>query len=912
MNNGRKVRNAILAGTILMGITAPAINVGWQSSQSAVVFADETSDSVATWMPDTALQDAVQAALGADVPLTQAALANLQTLDLSFSGVTNLSGLEYATHLTKLDLSGTAIDNIAPLANLHELTDLNLRLNKATTMPNLAPLATTAIQKLNLVGDDYGEQFEQLQALSDLHQLTDLDLQSNQLTQLPPISDLTQLQSLGLAGNKLTSIQDLAKLTNLTTLKVNSNQLTDLSTLVNFPKLETVSLGNNPVNDLTPLSQLTQLKAATLSQMGLTNASLAPLKNLVNLTRLSLDFNDQLSDLTPLANLTQLAYLNVSKSLVADLTPLQNLTQLTELRLENTQVANLAPLANLKQLQALSLLRSKVMDLSPLQALGNLTSLNVKSQTVTLPTLTYASNEVAPTATIFATDIDGTKIPVTYQSGIPATINQENVTFSAPTENGSSWLAWQNANTTGLSKNFTGTVEQPLQITTAVPTEKTVGLRTLKGDGSGGTSVAANFIQPTAVLQTQADGTTNLIVTAKLPESYGEDSLAFSDAKTLSINKVGDELVMTYAFALNTDQLSQKKLLANMHVNIPSIGYDHWYDVYFEYVDDATAPQTYSTTVKYVDAKTNAVLKTTDVTAELGQQVTIDLPDLAGYTAPKTAPVFTQGLDNVVQTVRYTPKSYIYTYVIRNSKNNQLVKTIQIKHDFATNGTDQLAVAGYQTVSAPYKVTKAANQTITIKAVPKTYPTTYRYINSRTGKVIKTVTKSYYTGQKITVTPPAIAGYATPKKMQTTAVAKARTLTIAYQPKTYTTTYKYLDSRTGKTIKTVKKTYYTGQITTKYQPAIAGYTTPKAAKLTAQAKNQTLTIKYTPKKYTITYKYVNAKNHKALVKNKVVKNVAYSSTQKPKALTIKGYKAKAVKAFTVKKSQTYTIYYTKK
>ncbi|HEY4399083.1 MAG TPA: NEAT domain-containing protein [Lactobacillaceae bacterium] len=227
------------------------------------------------------------------------------------------------------------------------------------------------------------------------------------------------------------------------------------------------------------------------------------------------------------------------------------------------------------------------------------------------------------------------------------------------------------------------------------------------------------------------------------------------------------------------------------------------------------------------------------------------------------------------------------------------------------------ALAGYDDVDARGTVQITGDNTVGLEVKRHAYKITYTYVNTKTAKQMKTSSATVLFGQNAYKGISVPAGYTAATTKSVIGVDQSgQLLTSSYKvpltPKTYTTTYKYIDSRTGKTIKTVKKTYYTGQTTTKYQPAITGYTTPKAAKLTAPAKNQTLKIKYTPKKYTITYKYVNVKNHKALAKNKVVKNVAYNSTQKPKAITIKGYKAKSVKAFTVKKSQTYTIYYTKK
>jgi internalin A len=565
--------------------TAMAINAGQHGVmyQTADMVFDlekaELQPDVASWMPDQGLRAWVQDALGKEVPVTQLALQRINALDLSFSDVVDLTGLSYAKNLKTLDLSGTSVADIQPLADLSQLTTLSLRLNKADSLPDLAPLTTTGIQSLNLVGNDYGKEPEKIASLAEFDQLEELDLQGNGLTTLPPVTELKHLKMLGLAGNKLTNIDGLAKLTGLTSLKVNSNQLTDLSSIAHLTALEILSAGNNPVNDLTPLANLKQLKQATLSQMGLVDKSLDALKNLTQIERLSIDFNDQLTDLSALADLQQLTYLNFSKSLVADLTPLQKLSHLTELRFQNTQVSDISVLQGLDQLGKLNFLRSKVFDLSPLAHL-KLTELNAKNQTITLPTLQYPKQGNQMTQTIFATDIDGRKIPLTFNEGIAATVDGTAVTFKNVTTDGTSYFSWGES-----GDAFTGTVEQPIAITDQVDmTSREVGLRTLKGDGSDGTSVAANFVQPTAKLATDAQGDGTLTITIKVPTSYGEDSIEFADAKRVTSYKVGNEYMMTFEFDVTKSEIADK-IPAKMHVNIPSYGYNHWYDVFFKVVE---------------------------------------------------------------------------------------------------------------------------------------------------------------------------------------------------------------------------------------------------------------------------------------------------------------------------------------
>ena len=88
--------------------------------------------------------------------------------------------------------------------------------------------------------------------------------------------------------------------------------------------------------------------------------SLAPLKNLTNLTVLDLNFN-AVSDLTPLRNLRKLIALSLEENKITDISPLADLTNLEHLFLGghhysrppwvgNNEITSLAPLQNLRNL----------------------------------------------------------------------------------------------------------------------------------------------------------------------------------------------------------------------------------------------------------------------------------------------------------------------------------------------------------------------------------------------------------------------------------------------------------------------------------------------------------------------------------------------------------------------------------
>jgi len=123
-------------------------------------------------------------------------LAELTELDIRNQGnFTNLSGLEYATGLTKLLLPRNGLRDIS--------------------------------------------------ALSGLTDLTRLELPGNNITDLTPLSGLTNLQRLVLGYNAITDISPLRNLTALEALYLRSNRIVDITPLV-----ENTGLGSGDVLSL--------------------------------------------------------------------------------------------------------------------------------------------------------------------------------------------------------------------------------------------------------------------------------------------------------------------------------------------------------------------------------------------------------------------------------------------------------------------------------------------------------------------------------------------------------------------------------------------------------------------------------------------------------------------------------------
>ncbi len=259
---------------------------------------------------DANLRAVIADALGKapNATITKGEMTTLTSLDgynyNSYSaGIRDLTGLEFATNLTELNLA----DN-------HLITDLSV----------LSGL--TKLRKLVL----YGNQITDISALRGLTNLTELSLGSNQITDISALRGLTNLTRLYLGGSTLTDISALRGLTNLTILGLGSNQITDISALRGLTNLTELSLGVNQITDISALRGLTSLRRLRLGSNQIMDIS--ALRGLTNLRDMWLESN-QITDISALRGLTSLRRLWLGVNQITDISALRGLTNLTWLNL---------------------------------------------------------------------------------------------------------------------------------------------------------------------------------------------------------------------------------------------------------------------------------------------------------------------------------------------------------------------------------------------------------------------------------------------------------------------------------------------------------------------------------------------------------------------------------------------------
>ena len=273
-------------------------------------------------IPDANLRAAVRAALGikTSTRITIDAMRDLITLNAAQLGITDLTGLEYATNLRSLSVGGNQISDLTPLAYLTSLRGLYIGQN----------------------------------LISDIN----------------PLANLTNLRRLGMLHNQIGDISVLAGLVNLKYLRLGGNPIADTSPLESLPNLSDVDI------EIPSLIPDAKLRAAVHAALGIEpnlRITIDAIKDLTTLIATKLG----ITDLTGLEYATNLTHLYLRQNLISDVNPLAHLTNLKRLEMFRNQVSDISVLSGLVNLEYLRLAGNPITDTSPLRSLPKLTNVDV-------------------------------------------------------------------------------------------------------------------------------------------------------------------------------------------------------------------------------------------------------------------------------------------------------------------------------------------------------------------------------------------------------------------------------------------------------------------------------------------------------------------------------------------------------
>jgi internalin A len=307
---------------------------------------------------DTGLEAAIRTARHITKrPIYPSDLRKLTSLEAEAENVSDLTGLEYCTGLTKLFLSDNQIDDISPVTSFTRLMYLDLSGNQ---MDDISPVAN--LTNLTYL-DVSGNQMDDISPVANLTNLTYLDVSGNQMEDISPVANLTSLTYLDVSGNQISDISPVANLTSLTYLDVSGNQISDISPVANLTSLRYLDLSGNQISDISAVGSLMSLGEFYLSRNQINDIS--ALVSLTGLRELYLSHN-RISDVSALASLTKLTELYLSSNRISDVSALTSLTSLGDLSLADNQVDDISPLANLSNLTLLNLSNNQISDIQSL------------------------------------------------------------------------------------------------------------------------------------------------------------------------------------------------------------------------------------------------------------------------------------------------------------------------------------------------------------------------------------------------------------------------------------------------------------------------------------------------------------------------------------------------------------------
>ena len=179
-------------------------------------------------------------------------LVRLVKVDINVPNQQVAGGVVPDPHLAGAVREALKLTNLQPITKqvMKQLTNLSSEIGQIKDLTGLEH--ATQLKRLNL---GYN-QIRDISHLTGLTHLTFLFLNGNGISDISPLAKLTQLKELWITHNQISDISPLAELTELEMLALDKNQISDISPLAELTKLKRVSLGRNPIADVEPLRRL--------------------------------------------------------------------------------------------------------------------------------------------------------------------------------------------------------------------------------------------------------------------------------------------------------------------------------------------------------------------------------------------------------------------------------------------------------------------------------------------------------------------------------------------------------------------------------------------------------------------------------------------------------------------------------
>lgn len=205
-------------------------------------------------IPDKNLEQAIRDELELPdtiINITQTHMKSLTRLDAYARSITDVTGLEFAMNLRRIDLGDNfGLNDINPIENLTNLTWLSLG---GTKIEDLAPLEKlTKLQTLYILSTPIAD----LEPLKMLTSLIVIDAGRCKISDVTPLATLTNLKDLQISDNLIEDITPISNLTQLIELNLSHNQIADVLPLASLTHLEKLWIEGNQITDHSPLDAL--------------------------------------------------------------------------------------------------------------------------------------------------------------------------------------------------------------------------------------------------------------------------------------------------------------------------------------------------------------------------------------------------------------------------------------------------------------------------------------------------------------------------------------------------------------------------------------------------------------------------------------------------------------------------------
>ncbi|WP_088809160.1 MULTISPECIES: MucBP domain-containing protein [unclassified Listeria] len=532
--------------------------------------------------------------------LTEADLAQLDNAAINYSNpaqaavpgrVSDLTGLEFATNMTQLDISASDVSDITPIINLPKLK--------------------------RIVGVNTA------------------------LTSLEGIQNLPSLEQLELGGDYIQDFSPLLGAKNLTSFSYESyrwlssdySAIDDISILAEMPNLQILNLNDNEVSDLSPLSGNSSIQTLILNKNNV--QQLAPLENMNNLEVLYLNQND-LTSLDDLATLEGLEILYADSNHIVDVSSLNHLfntmikgsDDYKGLQINNQTIT--LPAITVKQGDtAVSQNPTKGLDsqVMAVQSASNEGQISSDSKTISWDNMT---SDTTVTYNVAATDQSAAGVDFSYSLKVSQPIKVVDDTYSEVTVN----YVDTDGNTLAPSDTLSGVVGDNY-----TSTAKDIDGWILQATPDNATGVFSDTAQ-TVTYVYEKEVIPAQDVTVKYVDGDGND---LATADTLSGN-IGDNYTSTAkdidGWILQATPDNATGLFSNTAQTVT-------------YVYEKEVVPAQDITVKYVDSDGNDLAAADTLSGNIGDNYTSTAKDIDGWVLQTTPDNATGLFSDTAQTVTY-------------------------------------------------------------------------------------------------------------------------------------------------------------------------------------------------------------------------------------------------------------------